>query len=121
MKVWIIVFVLILLIGVLAIVFLTKTANKVGEEAEKAEETGESGRDVAIKAALQLYEEAKSAGMKFSSQCLGTAYGYAVDIVHVPRASEDNLVENQCKEYREGRVSKFIELDKDGKVVRVVD
>ncbi|MCX6749344.1 MAG: hypothetical protein NTW17_01195 [Candidatus Pacearchaeota archaeon] len=49
-----------------------------------------------------------------NSQCLGTCGNYAVDIVHVPRTSEDNLVENQCSDYREGKVSQFIELDKYG-------
>ena len=57
--------------------------------------------------------------MGFSSQCLGVVGGYAVDIVHVPRTEEDNLPENQCEDYREGRVSKFIELDKDGNVIRI--
>jgi len=62
--------------------------------------------------------------MQFSSQCLGIIYsgrvGYAVNIVHVPRNEEDNKPENQCEEYREGRVKHFIELNKDGEVVRIV-
>ena len=69
--------------------------------------------------ALELYEQKKQEGMEFSSQCLGTIDGYAVDIVHVPRTEEDNLPENQCDDFREGRVSKFIEIDKDGNVVRI--
>lgn len=74
----------------------------------------------AITCALQLYQQKKTEGMKFESQCLGTCSDYAVDIVHVPRNDEDNLVENQCEDYRSGRVKHFIELDKDGNVVRVV-
>ncbi len=77
-----------------------------------------------IQSALKLYNQAKAQGINFSSQCLGTievqGISYAVDIVHVPRSPIDNLPENQCKEYREGKVRHFIELDKEGNVVRIV-
>lgn len=49
-----------------------------------------------------------------SSQCLGTCGDYAVDLVHVPRTTEDNLEENQCSEYALGNVSHFIEFDEEG-------
>jgi hypothetical protein len=75
----------------------------------------------AVSCAQSLYEEAKNSGMRFSSQCLGTCSSYSVDIVHVPRTSEDNLVENQCSDYREGRTSKFIELDSSGEIARVFE
>lgn len=55
-----------------------------------------------------------------NSQCLGTCENYAVDIVHVPRSSEDDLKENQCEDYVDGRVSNFIELDENGNIVRIV-
>lgn len=74
----------------------------------------------AIACALQLYQQKKAEGMQFSSQCLGSCGNYAVDIVHVPRSEEDNLVENQCEDYREGKVSKFIELDLEGNIFRIV-
>jgi hypothetical protein len=73
-----------------------------------------------INQALSLYEQRKSEEMEFSSQCLGVVGNYAVDIVHVPRSSEDNLVENQCEAYRNNEVTHFIELDKDGNIVRIV-
>jgi len=73
-----------------------------------------------INQTLFLYEQRKSEGIEFSSQCLGVVGNYAVDIVHVPRSSEDNLVENQCEAYRDGEVTHFIELDKDGNIVRIV-
>lgn len=80
--------------------------------------------DFLIERALKLYNQKKVEGMEFNSQCLGTIEGingvYAVDIVHVPRTAEDNLAENQCEAYRNGSVTHFIELDKDGNVVRVV-
>jgi len=55
-----------------------------------------------------------------NSQCLGTCGDYAVDIVHVPRTSEDNLNKNQCQEYANGTVNHFIELDGEGNIVRIV-
>lgn len=73
----------------------------------------------AMKCALVLYEQEIARGIELNSQCLGVCGGYAVDIVHVPRVNEDNILENQCSDYREGRVSKFIELDKNGDIVRI--
>jgi len=71
-----------------------------------------------ISKALELYEQKKTE-MNLSSQCLGAIDNYAVDIAHVPRAAEDNLAENQCEDYRRGKVSHFIELDKEGSIVRI--
>ena len=42
-----------------------------------------------------------------------------MDIVHVPRISEDNQIENQCEGYKNEIVSNFIELDKNGNIVKV--
>ena len=72
-----------------------------------------------IKCALELYELVSEQGIEFFSQCIGTCGDFAVDIVHVPRNSEDELEENQCLEYSLGNVSHFIELDKNGDVVRI--
>jgi len=74
----------------------------------------------AVTCAGNLYQQAKNSGINFSSQCLGTCSIYSIDIVHVPRTSEDNLIENQCSDFREGKTSKFIELDKEGEIVRIV-
>lgn len=82
-----------------------------------------SGQQKAIEEALNLYRGKKQDGMNFSSQCLGTVgteVQYAVDIVHVPRSSEDNLAENQCEDFRSGKLSHFIELDKNGELVKIV-
>ena len=75
---------------------------------------------VIISKASELYELKKTEGIEFSSQCLGTIEDYAVDVVHVPRTKEDNLVENQCEAYKNNEVNHFIELDKDGNIVRIV-
>lgn len=56
---------------------------------------------------------------EINSQCMGTCGNYAVDIVHVPRTEEDNKIENQCNAYASGQVNYFIELDKNGEIVRI--
>lgn len=73
-----------------------------------------------ISQALELYNKEKNKGTALESQCLGTIQDHAIDIVHVPRSQEDNLEENQCQDYREGRAKHFIELDKEGNIVRIV-
>ena len=83
-------------------------------------EGNKTKKQQAIECALQLYKEEKNKGVDISSQCLGVWGDYAVDIVHVPRSSEDNLIENQCQDYRNGKVHHFIELDKNGNIVRIV-
>lgn len=77
---------------------------------------------------LQQQEVINCASEKFNnlteernSQCLGTCEGYAVDMVHSPRAKEDDLIGNQCEDYLNGNVSHFIELNKEkGEIVRIV-
>jgi len=79
-------------------------------------------QQTAVMQALQLYNSKKAEGIIFSSQCLGTVgenIKYAVDIVHIPRTEDDNKLENQCQDYRNGKVSHFIELDKDGHIFRI--
>jgi len=64
---------------------------------------------------------AMSSVVQLNSQCLGTCEDYAVDIVHVLRNEEDDLVENQCEDYKNGNVSHFIELNNEnGEIVRIV-
>jgi hypothetical protein len=71
----------------------------------------------AINCSLQLLN---SFNGTLDSQCLGTCGNYAVDIVHIPRSSADNLAENQCQAYVNKSLSHFIELDKEGNVIQVV-
>ena len=112
MKKWLII------LGVIVILALVFALTKRVDNSLSDEDDLTEGERI-TRLALELYEQKKQEGMEFSSQCLGTVDGYAVDIVHVPRTEEDNLPENQCEDFREGRVSKFIELDKDGNVVRI--
>ena len=72
-----------------------------------------------ILCASELYNEAKLEITQFNSQCLGVCNGYAIDIVNVPRNNDDDLVENQCEAFRNKIVNKFIELGKEGNIVRI--
>lgn len=76
----------------------------------------------AVNCAVEKYNQEKAKGVEINSQCLdylGACGDYSVDIVHVPRNAEDDLAENQCEAYRSGTVNHFIELDKEGEVVRI--
>lgn len=73
-----------------------------------------------INCANDLYNQNKNNNTEFYSQCLGRCQGYSVDIVHVPRNSEDDLEENQCSDFREGLTKHFIELDLNGEIARIV-
>ncbi|MCL5958058.1 MAG: hypothetical protein M1358_01870, partial [Chloroflexi bacterium] len=66
-----------------------------------------SETDRAIAAAKQLYAEKKKEGMDFSNGlCLSNEVipDWAVDIAHNPRQPVDDLPQNQCSSYREGKV-----------------
>lgn len=79
--------------------------------------------DEAFKNALNLFADKKEAGVDFSNgPCLGEiAPGWVLDIAHNPRQPVDDKAENQCEDYRKGKVTHFIELDPDGKLIKVVN
>lgn len=75
--------------------------------------------DEALKNALNLFSQAKSKGQNLSSgPCLGkVSEDWVLDIAHNPRQDVDNKKENQCEDFRLGRVHHFIELDENGKLI----
>ncbi|MEK6885422.1 MAG: hypothetical protein AABX17_00480 [Nanoarchaeota archaeon] len=79
-----------------------------------------TNQQIALDCAGDLRDLQAIRGIGSNSECLGSCYDYAVDIVHIPRTAEDNFVENQCKSYINGTLQHFIEIDKDGNIVRVV-
>lgn len=77
--------------------------------------------DTAVNQAQFLYRQRKEMGEDFSKgPCLSTALmpGWVVDIVHSPRIPADDLPENQCPAYIEGKAPHFVELDLDGNLIR---
>jgi hypothetical protein len=89
-----------------------------GNPAETPIEVKEQQKIIAC--ATDIYSQFKTKGMVFSSQCLGACGNYSIDIVHVPRTAEDDKTENQCEEYLNGKTNHFIELDKEGNIVRII-
>ncbi|OGD88425.1 hypothetical protein A3J17_03825 [Candidatus Curtissbacteria bacterium RIFCSPLOWO2_02_FULL_40_11] len=76
--------------------------------------------DEILKNALNLYSQKKQEGQDFSSgPCLGQiAEDWVLDIAHNPRLEVDDKPQNQCADFREGRVKHFIELDPEGKLIK---
>lgn len=78
--------------------------------------------DSAVNQAQALFRLKKSQGEDFSNgPCLSNDLmpGWVADTVHSPRQSVDDLPQNQCQAYLEGRAKHFVELDLNGNVVRV--
>lgn len=77
--------------------------------------------DSAINQAKYLYRLEKEGGRNFQSgPCLSNALmpRWVADIAHQPRQPIDDLPENQCPAYREGRAQHFVELDTEGNLIR---
>lgn len=77
--------------------------------------------DTAVNQARYLYSQRKKLGEDFSNgPCLSEALlpGWVVDIAHNPRQPIDDLPQNQCLSYREGKLKHFVELDIDGNLIR---
>lgn len=77
--------------------------------------------DRVVWAALGLFKK-EAKGMDLSSgPCLTNDLipDWVVDIVHNPREETDNLPQNQCQAYLEGRAKHLVEIDMEGNVIRV--
>lgn len=109
-----------LLIIVLAVIILTGLTT-VFLNSGGPKPTPKNEIDTAINQARHVYSQRKEMGENLSSgPCLSDALmpGWVVDIAHSPRLSIDDLPENQCPAYREGRVQHFVELDTEGNLIR---
>lgn len=87
----------------------------------KKDEMVKDDNDRAIELAEEIFKQKKSEGMDMSSgPCLSNEIipGWVVDVAHNPRQPIDNLPENQCSAYRDGRASHFVELDLDGNLIK---
>lgn len=77
--------------------------------------------ETAVNQANFLYKLKKETKEDLSlGPCLSNALqpNWVVDIVHSPRIPIDDLPENQCPSFIEGRASHFVELDIDGNLIR---
>lgn len=107
------------LIVILGVAGLVVTFSKKPENYKKGD-SPEADRAVAI--AQLVYQRRLEEGVDLSSgPCLTNDLmpGWVADMVHIPREEADNLSENQCVAFVEGRAQRFVELDLKGNVVRV--
>jgi hypothetical protein len=79
-------------------------------------------KEIAIEECKKVCEKARKE-IELNSQCLSDIYDWKIedwvcDIAHWPRESIDNLPENQCSAFREGKAKHFVELDSDCKFIR---
>lgn len=78
--------------------------------------------DNAVGKAQKIYKDREAIGTDFTTgPCLTNDLlpDWVVDIAHNPRQKQDDLAENQCPAFLEGRAKHFVELDLDGEVIRV--
>lgn len=78
-------------------------------------------RAKAIAKAEERYLQLQAAGADFSAgPCIAEELmpDWAADVAHDPRTAEDDLAENQCRSYREGKARHFVELDPQGNLIR---
>lgn len=78
--------------------------------------------DSAINQAKLLYRQKKERGEDLSNgPCLSNALmpSWVADIAHNPRLSIDDLHENQCAAYFEGKAKHLVELDTEGNLIKI--
>lgn len=78
-------------------------------------------KDLAIAKAKELWRVKFIAGEDLSNgPCLSNEVvpDWVADIAHDPRQAVDDLPENQCSAYREGKAHHFVELDPAGSLIR---
>lgn len=100
----------------LAAAYLTLVINtSFSQQAPKSE------IETAVNQANLLYRVKLKSGEDMNSgPCLSDALmpNWVVDIVHNPRQEVDDLEENQCPSYIQGRSLHLVELDKEGNLIR---
>ena len=106
-----------LVVAILAVVILTALAtyglNSGG--------VTKSDIDIAVNQAKYFYQMKRSQGEDLSNgSCISNALmpDWVADIAHNPRQALDDLPENQCPAYLEGRAHHFVELDLEGNLIR---
>lgn len=79
-------------------------------------------KDTAVAQARKVFQEKKKDGVDLTEgPCLTNDLlkNWVLDIVHNPRTKTDDLAQNQCQAFLEGRATHFVEMDLEGNIVRV--
>lgn len=76
--------------------------------------------DILAKARLRFIQAVNSHTNLSNGPCLGKIdTDWVLDIAHIPRESVDDLPQNQCTEYRSGKVHHFVEMSPKGEIIVV--
>lgn len=81
----------------------------------------QSEPDSAVQKCIELCSEKKAEGLNLDfSPCLSNEIvsGWVCDAAHSPRTEIDNLSENQCSAFREGKAQHFVEVDSSCNLIR---
>jgi hypothetical protein len=83
----------------------------------------EAERDRAVAAAAQAFEQTRDQDVDFTdgpciADPLASMPNWVVDVAHDPREDVDDDPANQCASYRSGDADHFVELDRDGNLIR---
>jgi len=81
-----------------------------------------SESDIAVQKAKAIFQELKDRGVDFSSgPCIAENLmpDWVADVAHNPRQPVDNLPQNQCQNFRNGKANHFIELNPSGDVIKI--
>lgn len=83
--------------------------------------------DTAKTRCISLCEQKLGEGLDLSNgPCLSNGNpdwdisDWVCDVAHSPRQAVDNLAENQCKDFREGRARHFVEVDPSCKFIKAI-
>ena len=87
------------------------------------DDASESEREQAIAQAQEVYDQARTSGTNLvDGPCIAESLtdlpDWVVDIAHDPREDVDDDPANQCRRYRDGEASHFVELTPEGELIR---
>lgn len=99
---------------------IEQSVNEItGLEPVRIEQQAE--KDLAIAKAQNLFKQKVAAGEDMSNgPCLADEIipDWSADLLHDPREEVDDLEENQCQFYHEGKTHHYVELDMNGNLIR---
>ncbi len=102
---------ILMLIGLIAVILLSSCIQEKSEE------------NPAINACISLCKDRLDSGRDLSNgPCLSndTYPDWVCDVAHSPRQLVDNIPENQCSGFREGKSHHFVEVDEECNLIRAV-
>lgn len=109
-------------LGIVVVFILVMIILRIPTANEPEESEFTEFEQMLIIKAKNIFEEKKAEGILMDkSPCLTNdlAEGWVLDVAHDPREPIDNLPENQCSSFREGKAKHFIELNPEGKLIKI--